>query len=101
MATFIAADFNKAYDFIDGHAIPIGLSKYGTSELLIANVMQFYIWTSALVATEHRSQHYLADRIGALMYAYDITITCDTIDQAENVTCHLKMNASKVGLKIN
>ena len=35
------------------------------------------------------------------MYADYITITCDTIDQAKNVLWCLKMNASKVGLKIN
>ena len=31
----------------------------------------------------------------------DIAITCDAIDQAKVVFRHLKMNASKVGLKIN
>ena len=35
------------------------------------------------------------------MYADDIAITCDTLDQAENVFQRLKMNASKVGYKIN
>ena len=35
------------------------------------------------------------------MYADDIAITCDTIDQAQNVFRRLEMNASKVGLKIN
>ena len=35
------------------------------------------------------------------MYADDIAITCDTIDQAKNVFLCLKMNASKGGLKIN
>ena len=32
-----------------------------------------------------RSSRYPAVRIGALVYADDIAITCDTIDQAENV----------------
>ena len=35
------------------------------------------------------------------MYADVIAITCDTIDQAENVFRRLEMNASKVDLKIN
>ena len=43
---------------------------------------------------------YPAVRIGALVYAGDIAITCDTIDQAKNVFQCLEMNASKVGLKI-
>ena len=46
------ADFNKAFDSIDRRAISIVLLKYGVSEPLIANVMQFYIGTSAVVATE-------------------------------------------------
>ena len=108
------------------------LSKHGVPELLIANVMQFYIWNSAVVSTAHgskeifsttsgilqgdtlapflfitlldyilretplnnidgftvtppRSSRYPAVRIGALVYADDIAITCDTIDQVENV----------------
>ena len=51
MTTIIFVDFNKAFDSIDRRAISIALSKYGVSELLIANVMQFYIGTSAVVAT--------------------------------------------------
>ena len=35
------------------------------------------------------------------MYADDIAIICDKIDQAENVFRLLEMNASKIGLKIN
>ena len=112
--------------------ISIVLSKYGVSELLIANVKQFYIGTSAVVATAHkdtqdfstasgvlhgdslapflfitlldyilcetlldnidgftitprRSSRHPAVRIGALVYADDIAITCDTIEQAQNV----------------
>ena len=53
MTTIIFFDFNKAFDSIDRRAISIVLSKYGVSELLIANVMQFYIGTSAVVATAH------------------------------------------------
>ena len=128
MTTIIVVEFNKAFDSIDRCAIPIVLSKYDVSELLIANVMQFYIWTSAVVATEHgsteffqssgvlkcdtlapfliitlldyvlretlldningftithsRSSHYPAVRIGALVNADDIAITCGAIDQA-------------------
>ena len=53
MTNIIFVDFSKAFDSIDRHAISIVLSKYGVSELLIANVMQFYIGTSAVVATAH------------------------------------------------
>ena len=35
------------------------------------------------------------------MYADDIAITCDTIEQAQNVFLRLEMNASIVGLNIN
>ena len=51
MTTIIFVDINKDFDFIDRRAISIVLSKNGVSELLIANVMQFYIGTSADVAT--------------------------------------------------
>ena len=130
MTTIIFVDFNKAFDSIDRRAISIVL--YGVSELLIANVVQFYIGTSAVVATAHRntenfsttsgvlqgdiltpflfitvldyvlretlldnfdgftitsrrSSRYPAVRIGALVYADKIAITCDTINQAKNV----------------
>ena len=53
MTTIIFVDFSMAFDSIDRRAISIVLSKYGVSELLIANVMQFYIGTSAAVATVH------------------------------------------------
>ena len=53
MTTIIFVDFNKAFDSIDRRAISIVLSKYGASELLIANVMKFYIGTSVVVATAH------------------------------------------------
>ena len=53
MTTIIFVDFNKAFDSIDPCAIPIVLSKYGVSQLLIANVMLFCIGTSAVVATAH------------------------------------------------
>ena len=131
MTTISFFYFSKAFDSIDRRAISIVLSKYGVSELLIANVVQFYIGTSAVVATAHgntetfstsgvlqgdslapflfitlldyvlretlldnidgftitprRSSHYPAVRIGALVYADDIAITCDTIEQAQNV----------------
>ena len=53
MTTIIFLDFSKAFDSIDRCAISIVLSKYGVSELLIADVMQFYIGTSAVVATAY------------------------------------------------
>ena len=147
VTAIIFVDFNKAFYSIDRRAISIVLSKYGVSELLIANVVQFYIGTSAVVATAHgntenfsttsgvlqndtlapflftlldyvfretllhnidgftiaphRSSRYPAARIGALVYTDDIAITCDTIEQAQNVFRRLEMNASKVGLNIN
>ena len=55
MTTIIFVDISKAFDSIDRRAISIVLSKYGVSELLIANVMQFYMGTSAVVATAHRN----------------------------------------------
>ena len=129
MTTIFFVDSNKAFDSIDRRAITIVLSKNGASELFIANVMQFYIGTSAVVATAHgnteifsttsgvlqgdtlapflfitlrdyvlretllyniygftitprRSSRYPVVRIGALVYADDIAITYDTIDQA-------------------
>ena len=132
MTTIIFFDFNKAFDSIDCRAISIVLSKYGVSELLIINVMQFYIGTSAVVATAHRNtenfstttgvlqgdtlapflfitqldyvlretllnnidgytitnrrrSRYPTVRIGALVYADNIAITCDTIVQIKNV----------------
>ena len=51
--------------------------------------------------TPCRCSRYPAVRIGALVYADDIAISCDTIDHAKNVSRRLEMNASKVGLKIN
>ena len=53
MTTIIIVDFSKAFDSIDRRAISIVLSKYGVSELLIANVMQFYIGTSVALVTAH------------------------------------------------
>ena len=53
MTTIIFWDFNKAFDSIDRRAISIILSKYGVSELLIANVMQLCIGTSTIVAMAH------------------------------------------------
>ena len=148
MTTIIFVDFNKAFYSIDRRAISIVLSKHGVSELLIANVMQFYIGTSAVVAKAHvntenlsatslvlqgdtlaplffttllhyvpyetlfdkidgftitprRSSRYPAVRIGALVYADDIAITCDAIDKAISILRRLEMNSSRVGLKIN
>ena len=53
MTIIIFVDINKAIDSFDRRAISIVLSKYGVSELPIANVMQFCIVTSAVVATAH------------------------------------------------
>ena len=53
MTTIIFVDFSKAFDSSDRCVIPIVLSKYGVYELFIAYVMQFYIGTSAVVATVH------------------------------------------------
>ena len=58
--------FHKAFDSIDRRAISIVLSKYGVSELLIANVMQFYIGTSAAVATAHGNTENVSTRSGVL-----------------------------------
>ena len=55
MTAIIFVDINKAFDSIDQRAISIVLSKNGVSELLIANAMQFYIGTSAVVATAHEN----------------------------------------------
>ena len=137
-----------AFVSIDRRAISTLLSTYGASESLIANVMQFYIGTSAVVATARgntenfsttsgvlqgdslapflfitlldyvfretlldnidgftitprRTSRYPAVRIGALVFADYIAITCDTIELAQNVFRRLEMNASNVGLKIN
>ena len=67
---------------------------YVLREMLLKNIDGFTI-------TPRRSSRYPAVRIGALVYADDIAITCNTIDKAENVFRRLEMNASKVGLKIN
>ena len=66
MTTIIYVDFNKAFDSIDRRAISIVLSKYGVSELFIANVMQFYIGTSAVVATAHGNTEKLSTTSGVL-----------------------------------
>ena len=65
MTTIICVDFNKL-DSIDRRAISIVLSKYGVSELLIANAMQFYIGTSAVVATAHGFTGKLSTTSGVL-----------------------------------
>ena len=63
MTTIIFFDFHKAFD---GHAISMVLSEYGMSELLIANVVQFYIGTSAVVATAHRNTEDFSTTSGVL-----------------------------------
>ena len=54
-----------------------------------------------LTITHRRSSHYPAVQIGALVYADNIAISCDTVDQAKNVFLCLEMNTSKLGIKIN
>ena len=72
----------------------ITLLDYVLRKTLLDNI-------DGLTITPRRSSRYPAVRIGALLYADNTAITCDTIDQAENVFWRLKINASKVGLKIN
>ena len=56
----------------------ITLLYYVLRETLLDNI-------DGITITPRRSSRYAAVRIGALVYADDIKITCDTIDQAENV----------------
>ena len=67
---------------------------YVLRETLLDNIDGFTI-------TPRRRSRYPAVQIGALVHADDIAITCDTIDQAKYVFQCVKMNASKVGLKMN
>ena len=67
----------------------ISLLDYILCETLLNNV-------DGLTITPRRSLRYPAVQIGALMYADDIAITCDTIDQAKNVFLHLKMTHKKL-----
>ena len=66
MTTIIFLDFNKAFHSIDRRAISIVLSKYGVSELVIANVVQFYIGTSAVVAMVHVNTEEFSTASGVL-----------------------------------
>ena len=66
MTTIIIVDYNEAFASIDRRAISIVLSKYGVSELLVANAMQFYIGTSAVVATAHRNTEKFSVTSGVL-----------------------------------
>ena len=66
MTTIIFFDFSKVFYSIDRRAISIVLSKYGVSELLIAYVMQFYIGTSAAVATAHGNTENFSTTSGVL-----------------------------------
>ena len=66
MTTIIFVDFSKAFDSIDRRAISIVLSRYGVSELLIANVMQFYIGTSAVVTMAHGNTENFSTTSGVL-----------------------------------
>ena len=90
--------FSTASGVLQGETLApfffITILGYVLRETLLNNIDVFTI-------TPRRSSRYPAVRIGALVYADDISITCDAIDQAENVFRCLEMNASKVGLKIN
>ena len=56
----------------------ITLLDYILCETLLDNI-------DGLTITPRRSSRYPAVRIGALVYADDIAITCDIIEQAQNV----------------
>ena len=56
----------------------ITLLDYVLRETLLDSIDAFTI-------TPRRSSRYQAVRIGALVYADDIAITCDTIEQAQHV----------------
>ena len=66
MTTIIFVNCNKDFDSIVQCAIPIVLSKFSISELLIANVMQFYIGTSAVVAMAHGNTEKCSTTSGVL-----------------------------------
>ena len=72
----------------------ITILDYVLRETLLDNIV-------GITITPRRSSRYPAVRIGALVYADDIAITCDTINQAENVFRRLELNALKVGPKFN
>ena len=63
MTTIIFVDISKAFDSIHRRDISIVLSKYGVSEILIANVMLFYIGTSAVVATAHGNTEFFQQHL--------------------------------------
>ena len=90
--------FSASYGVLQGDTLApflfITLLDYVLCETLLNNI-------DGLTITHCRSSRYPAVRIGALVYADNIAITCDTIDQAKNVFRRLKLNASEVGLKIN
>ena len=72
-----------------------------TPEMTLVTINGFITFVNSFTITPRRSSRYPVVRISALVYADDIAMTCDTIDQAENVFLLLEMNASKVGFKIN
>ena len=55
MANIIFTDLNKAFDPIGRRAIPTVLLKYRISQLLVAILMQLYIWNSEGEAKEYRN----------------------------------------------
>ena len=90
MTTIIFVDFNKAFDSIDRHAISIVLSKYGEPELLIDNVVQLYIGTSAVVATAHGNTGKFLTASGALLG--DTLATFRFTTQLDNVPSETLLN---------
>ena len=66
MTTIIFVAHNMAFVSIDRRAISTVLSKYGASEPLIANVIQFYKWTSAVVATAIENTEIFSTTSGVL-----------------------------------
>ena len=67
----------------------INLLDYILRETILNNI-------DSLTITPRRRSHYPAVRMGALVYVDYISITCDTIDQTENVFRRLEMNPSNV-----
>ena len=76
------------------HSLFITLHDYVPHETFFDNI-------DGLTIIPRRISRYPVDHIGALVYADDIAITCDTIDQAENAFRRHEMNASIVGLTFN
>ena len=73
--------FSATYGVLQGDTLApflFTLLDYVLREALLDKIDGFTI-------TPRRSSHYPAVRIGALVYADNIAISCDTINQAKNV----------------